>query len=192
MKTGEGWKFLDPTGCTYYEGTATQYPLPRPGETWGPWLEHPSPAVPDGQDCGPGRFHVMRRLDARYAPRNWWPWRAEYSGVIGSSEEKLGVKAVRLRRVSPEEFHDLIRTGECQGANLQGANLQGADLRDANLRYTNLWYADLRDANLQGADLRDADLRYASLWDASLWDANLLGASLRYADLQGAITNRHK
>jgi len=198
---GRGWKFLNQYGATEYEGVETIDPLPRPDEKWGPWLTHPEPAEPDGKDCGAGRWHVMKKLSARYAPVGWWPWFCEYRGIIGESKEKVGVRELRLKRVSKRVFWRIIRLGWCCGADLRYANLQGADLRSANLqgadlRYADLRYADLRDAdlrsaNLQGADLRYADLRYADLRYANLRyadlrSANLQGADLRYADLRDA------
>ena len=214
---GYGWKFLTPLGST--EGNdvpgnehkrgqtaATYYELPRPGRKWGAWQVYPRPHAPDGKDCGDGRWHIMKRLDARYAPESWWPWFAEYRGVIGESDEEIGVSELRLRRVRPEVFWRIARFGYLQnahlygahlcganliGANLSGANLFGADLRDANLSGANLsgadlFGADLRDANLSGADLSNADLSGANLSGASLFGANLSGADLSGADLSGA------
>jgi len=209
---GYGWKFLTPWGSTEGYDTlgiarkrgqtaATYYELPRPGQKWSEWQVHPQPDAPDGEDCGRGRWHVMKRLDARYAPKSWWPWFAEYRGVIGESEEKAGVSELRLRRVRPEVFWRIARLGHLCGANLRGAalrdanlrgaNLRGADLRDANLRGANLCGADLsgtalRYANLRGANLRGADLRGANLCGANLRNADLYGADLRGADLRGA------
>ena len=136
-RAGRGWKFLDPTGCTYWDGAEFQYPLPRPGEKWGPWITAPKTADYDGDDCGHGRLHIMNRLDARYAPSNWWPWFAEWRGLVGRSNEKTGASAVRLRRVSPRVFARIIRLGWCAGAVVRDANLRGADLSDADLRDAN-------------------------------------------------------
>jgi hypothetical protein len=194
-----GWKFLTPWGTTeqYY----TEYPLPAPGKKWGAWLEHPQPAATDGNDCGAGRWHVMKRLSAEYAPRNWWPWFAEARGIVGEGAEKFGATAIRLRRVRPAVFARMIRLGWCKGANLyraylrdanltganlESANLEGAYLRDANLTGANLESAYLRDANLTGANLESAYLRDADLTDAYLRDANLTGANLTGADLYRA------
>ena len=176
-----GWKFLTPYGATEYNRKETLYPLPQPGEKWGPWIKHPEPAEPDGCDCGAGRFHVMRKLDACYAPTNWWPWFVEWRGSVGKSDEKLGCHELRLRRVPKRVFWKIIRLGWCRGANLRGANLRGADLRGANLRGAILREADLRGANLWGAILRGANL----------WGANLWGADLRGADLRGAMIDKY-
>jgi hypothetical protein len=155
-----GFKFLDPTGATYHNGNATIYPLPGPGEKWGPELVHPNPAEPDGSDCGPGRYHIMKRPTNPYGPRNWWPWYVVSTGeTIGESSEKFGTAALKLRRISPAVWHRIIRLGWCRDANLRGANLRGADLR----------YADLRGADLRGADLRGADLRYAAYNTYTRW-----------------------
>lgn len=137
----KGFKFLSPLGAT--EGrdmpgashkrgqqAATYYPLPLPWEKWGQWLTHPDPVF-DDKDCGPGRFHLMNKLDARYAPKDWWPWFASGRGVTGSSNEKTSVAEVRLRRIRPEVFWRMIRFGWCKGANLYGANLSSADLERA-------------------------------------------------------------
>ena len=188
---GRGWKFLNQYGATEYEGVETIYPLPRPDEKWGPWLTHPEPAEPDGKDCGSGRWHVMKKLSAQYAPIGWWPWFVEYRGIFGESDKKVGVRELRLRLVPKRVFWRVIRLGWCKGSNLwnavlwnadlRGANLRGANLRDANLRYADLRNANLRDANLEGADLRYADLR----------DADLRYADLEGADLRGIITNEY-
>ena len=134
MKTftpGNGIKFLTPWGTT--EQHYTEYALPQPGEKWGAWMEHPAPAAPDGNDCGPGRYHVMKSMSAQHAPRNWWPWWVQYEKIVGESEEKIGVVRLRLRRIRPATFYRLIRAGWCVGANLRGANLRGACLYNADL-----------------------------------------------------------
>ena len=196
-----GWKFLNPYGATVHFGTETLYPLPRPGEKWGPWFEHPEP-VTDGQDCGPGRYHVMRRLDARYAPANWWPWYAQAEGLAGESAEKYGCHRLRLRRVTCRVFWRIIRLGWCHSSNLSGAdlsranlsradldgaNLDGADLSGADLYRADLYRADLSGANLDGANLAGADLYRANLSRANLSRADLSGANLDGANLDGAI-----
>lgn len=155
---GEGWKFLDPTGATHHEGEAFVYALPGPDQDWGPWTVHPDPVEPDGEDCGKGRLHVMNGLNAVYAPSAWWPWRAQYSGVIGESPEKVGAIAIRLKRVSKYDFWQMLRGGEGQGAYLRRANLEVANLKGANLKGANLWRANLWRANLRGANLEGADL----------------------------------
>ena len=140
---GRGFKFLNGYNATTYDENDFIYPVPGPNEKWGAWFAHPDPAKPDGNDCGAGRLHVMRKLDAAYAPTNWWPWFCEYRGVIGESEEKLGVREIRLRRIPQHIFWKIIRLGYCRNADLRNANLRNADLRNADL-----WNADLWDANL--------------------------------------------
>jgi hypothetical protein len=162
---GYGWKFLNPYGATTRNGVETLYPLPRPDEKWGPWFKHPTPAEPDGEDCGSGRWHVMNRLDARYAPSDWYPWFVEWRGLIGKSQEKTGVAELRLRRLPLKVFIRLLRWG--YGCN---ANLRGADLYGANLHGANLYEADLRGADLYGANLYEADLYGANLYEANLSD----------------------
>jgi hypothetical protein len=183
-----GWKFLDGSCSTTHEGIITSYPVPAPGEKWGPWMEHPRPAKPDGQDCGPDRYHIMKRPSATYAPVGWWIWYARYEDqdIIGESDEKTGVKRVSLRRVTRKSFMRMIRLGWMCDANLCHANLRYADLRRADLCHANLCDANLRDADLRGADLRGADLRDADLRDADLRDADLRDADLRDADLRDA------
>ena len=150
---GYGFKFLNGYGATVYNNKDFIYPLPQPSEKWGPWIEHPEPSKPDGNDCGGGRLHVMKKLSADYAPSGWWPWFCEWEGLIGESDEKEGVIRLRLRRIPRKVFWKIIRMGYCKGADLWGADLWKADLRGANLRE-----ADLRGANLWEADLRKADL----------------------------------
>jgi len=125
---GIGWKFLSPNCTTEYQGVEFAYPTPAPGKVWSEWFAHPNPALADGYDCGPGRLHVMRKLDARYAPKPaWWPWFVQYRDVIGSSVEKVGVRELRLRRVNKHTFWRIIRLGWCMGANLRDADLRGAE-----------------------------------------------------------------
>jgi hypothetical protein len=174
-----GFKFLTPYGATEHEGQMFQYHLPAPGRKWSETTWHPKPAPkPDGKDCGAGGLHLMKHLDARYAPRNWWPWFARAEGlVLGESDEKLRVQGVSLRLVRKEVLWRALRPPFNWGT---GADLYGANLRGANLRG-----ADLRGADLRGADLRGADLRGADLEGADLYGANLDGA-----DLYGAHSNR--
>ena len=153
---GYGWKFLNSYGATTRDGTETLYPLPRPEEKWGPWLVHPRPAQPDGRDCGAGRYHIMKHLNALYAPKDWWLWFAEYRGVVGENMEKAGVHEVRLRRVTKKVFSRLLRWGYGLGAHLYGANLEGANLECANLYGAHLERANLDGAHLYGANLEGA------------------------------------
>jgi hypothetical protein len=172
-----GFKFLDASGATHRNGIETVYPLPAPGEKWGPEFIHPDPAEPDGNDCGPGRWHVMKKPNARYAPPNWWPWYVRSTGtVLGDSNEKYGTTALQLRRISPRTWHRMIRLGWCSGAELTGSYLYGADLTGANL-----YGADLYGANLTGADLTGANLTGANLYGADLRRAELTGADHNYS-----------
>jgi hypothetical protein len=148
------YKFLDPIGVTYQsDGRVMYYNLPgcetlqRLDEfAWPMWgntalTRHPDPAEPDGDDCGAGRIHLMHRLDARYAPRRWWPWWACNGGrIIGESTEKVAVSGVWLRRISRQELWWRLRRGEGRKADLRWAdlcwaNLRGADLYEAVLRW---------------------------------------------------------
>ena len=157
MDTGYGFKCLDPTGATYHKrrngSSEMLYALPHPGEKWGPWMEHPQPAEPDGASCGPGRYHVMLKLSAVYAPTNWWPWFVQWSGQIGADNEKVSVAKLRLRRISPAVLARALRPpfnwgymADLRKAGLYMANLRGANLREADLRVANLREADLRGA----------------------------------------------
>lgn len=128
-----GFKFLDLAGRTTWNGLVTQYPLPAKGDKWGPWFQHPTPAEPDGKVCGPGRWHVMKCIDARHAPANWRLWFAECRNIVGEDEEKIGATEIRLREVRSEVFWRMIRFGWCANANLRGADLTVADLTVANL-----------------------------------------------------------
>jgi len=196
------FKFLDPTGATYWNNQETVYALPHPGEKWGPWMTHPHPGEPDGQACGPGGYHAMKRCDATYAPVNWWPWWVQVRRILGQDDEKVRAVEIRLRRISPRIWHRWLRLGlggtdanlrwaylrwaDLRGADLSGADLSGAYLRGADLRGAYLRGADLSGADLSGADLREADLRRAYLRWAYLTGADLRGADLRGADLREA------
>ena len=177
------FKFLDPSGCTYYDGIPFAYNLPARGQKWSEWTVHPEPADPDGAACGPGRLHLMNRLDARYAPANWWPWWARGVHAVGGDGEKTAFGAVQLRRIDRRVFWRCLRPPFNWG---KGADLRRADLRRADLRSANLWGADLRRADLRGSNLRKADLYGADLRGADLYGANLYGANLTRADLSGA------
>ena len=150
------FKFLDPTGCTYYEGSPFVYNLPRRGEKWAITM-HPDPAEPDGYACGPGRLHIMRKLDAMYAPRFWWPWWAKAVGEeTGSDNEKVSARGVALRRITPHVLWRALRLPFNWGRN--------ADLAGANLRIADLTGADLRGAYLRGAYLTDARWNRHTRW----------------------------
>ncbi len=120
-----GWKFLNPRGATVREGVEYVYVLPAQGEKWGAWMRHPAPAEPDGKACGPGRWHIMRRLDACYAPKSWRVWFAEARGVTGEDGEKFGAIEVRLRRVTPRVLWRMIRWGWCAGPTCAGPTWKG-------------------------------------------------------------------
>ena len=186
------FKFLDPTGATYWNNQETVYALPHPGEKWGPWMTHPHPGEPDGQACGPGGYHAMKRCDATYAPVNWWPWWVQVRRILGQDDEKVRAVEIRLRRISPRIWHRWLRLGlggtdaNLRWAYLRWADLRGADLSGADLRGADLRGAYLRGADLRGADLSWADLRWANLSVANLSEANLRGANLRRANLTKA------
>ena len=150
-KYAYGWKFLTPYGTTEYDDQLFCYNLPLADEKYGAPTSHPDALKTFDTDnnCGPGRLHLMNKLDARYAPKGaWWPWFARYKtpDLVSKSDEKVGVTSLELRRVTKRAFWRMIRLGWCSAA-----NLRDADLRDANLRHANLW---------------DADLWHANLWDA--------------------------
>jgi len=188
------WKFLDPSGCTYYEGKPFVYNLPGRGEKWKR-TDHPDPvASADGRACGPGRLHLMNSLNARYAPHRWQPWAARgVALLVGGDCEKTGYTAVELRRVPAPVFWRALRPpfnwgcrADLSGANLSGANLYRADLSGANLYRADLSGANLSGANLSGANLYRADLSGADLSRANLYRADLSRANLYRADLSGA------
>jgi len=196
------FKFLDSSGCTWYDGQPFAYNLPRRGEKWA-LTEHPDPGMPDGEACGPGGLHAMRSLSARYAPSHWWPWYCREAGTrLGEDAEKVRNTALELRRMTKQAFWRSLRPPfnwgneadlrqvDLRGAILRGAILRGAYLRGAYLREADLREADLRGAILRGAILRGADLRGADLSGAYLRRADLSGANLHGADLHGADLDR--
>ena len=129
------WKFLTPNGATEYQGKEFFYNLPQNGEKWSQPTMHPNPFdEPDGNDCGEGGLHLMKKLDAQYAPRNWWPWYARPAGVVlGESDEKIRCQGVQLRRVSKRVFNWMLRSGVLRGADLSWADLSWANLSGADL-----------------------------------------------------------
>jgi len=151
------WKFLTPDGCTYFGRKPFVYNLPRRSEKWAR-TDHPAPDEPDGWPCGAGRLHLMKSLDASYAPNSWWPWWARGIGLVGEDGEKSAYQSVELRRISRRLFWRCLRPPFNWGCR---ADLRGADLRGADLRGADLSGANLRRANLHGADLSEADLRWA-------------------------------
>ena len=173
------FKFLTPWGTTENDQYGSfVYNLPGQGEKYGRPTVHPNSLseFDNNSDCGEGRLHVMNILDAQYAPRQWWPWFAVSNSIVSQSAKKSGVVELRLRRISPQLFHWMIRRGWTSEANLSEANLSEANLSGA----------DLSGADLSGADLRWADLSEADLSRANLSRANLSGADLRWANLSGA------
>jgi hypothetical protein len=90
----------------------------------------------------------MLKLDARYAPINWWPWLVEFDAIVGHDDEKAGVLRLRLRRISPTALARALRPPFNWG--------RDANLRDANLWNANLWNANLRNANLTKDQLATA------------------------------------
>jgi len=201
------FKFLDSSGCTWYDGQPFAYNLPRRGEKWA-LTEHPDPGMPDGEACGPGGLHAMRSLSARYAPSHWWPWYCREAGTrLGEDAEKVRNTALELRRMTKQAFWrslrppfnwgnkaDLrqvdLRGAILRGAILREANLRGAYLRRADLRWASLYGTDLHGADLYRADLREADLRQVDLRGADLCEADLRGANLSGADLRWARLRR--
>jgi len=169
------WKFLSPNGATEYGGKEFFYNLPANGKKWSAPTWHPNPLdEPDGRDRGPGRLHLMKEFDAKYAPSNWWPWYARPVGVVlGESDKKVSCQGVVLRRVPKRVFWRMIRLGWLRGADLRRSHLQDANLRGANLRGANLREAILEEANLKGANLRSANLRRAHLRDAIMPDGEI-------------------
>ena len=184
VKYRYGFKALDQTGCTYFEGQAFVYNLPRRGEQWA-LTEHPEPGQFDGNECGPGGLHVHNRLSLEYGPPGSWPWFARYrvEAVLGSSEQKTRVTQMELRRIHPRVLARALRPpfNWGKGANLRWANLSGADL----------YGADLSGADLSGADLSEVDLSEVDLCEADLYRAYLRGADLSGANLDEANWNKY-
>ena len=137
--TGYGFKALDPTGATYYGSKRFAYPQPRPGEKWGPWFAHPNPAEPDGQECGPGGWHVHKRLSLQYGPPGAYPWFVQWRGLLGEGADKVRVRELRLRVITPKALARALRPpfNWGTGADLRRANLSRADLYGANLSGAN-------------------------------------------------------
>jgi len=172
MDSGYGFKALDPTGATYpdnrRDGSGVMlYALPRPDEKWGPWMDHPNPAEPDGRECGHGRFHIWSSLSLEYGPRNPWPWFVQWEVKIGGDGRKLGVRRLRLRRISPRVLARSLRSPFNWGF---GACLSNICLSGANLYAANLYAANLRDADLSDANLRDAIANEYTSWTTDIPD----------------------
>lgn len=201
-----GFKFLDPTGCTYYDGELFQYNLPQRGEKWGQPTMHPEPGKPDGEACGAGRLHQMKGMGAQHGPANWWPWWSRgIAELVGQDEEKRGWHGLELRRISPQIFARCLRPpfnwghqGNLSWVNLYGADLHGADLygavlRGADLSYANLRGVDFRRADLCRANLREANLSWSNLYGVDLREVNLSQANLYETNLrEAALTNEQR
>jgi hypothetical protein len=85
-----GFRFLNAAGGTKPGSDREHYSvLPRPGQKWSDWTEHPNPASPSRLACGPGRLHVILQLYAKYAPAGWWVWYARWrpEDELGRSSE---------------------------------------------------------------------------------------------------------
>jgi len=141
-----GFKALDPTGCTYFNGEQFVYNLPSRGEKWAT-TEHPEPGVVNGDECGAGGLHVHNRLSLEFGPPGAWPWFVRYriEDVLGGGEgyDKTRVIRLELRRISPRVLARSLRPPFNWGYE---ANLCGANLYEANLCGANLYGANLRGA----------------------------------------------
>jgi len=197
--SGYGFKNLDPHGRPHpsrRDGSdVMQSDLPKAGEKWGPWQTHPNPAEPDGRGCGPGRYHVWRRLHSLYVAHDWWPWFVQWRGLIGWDANKVGVRELRLRRIEPKVLWRGLRLGwgwrvSLSRLDLCDADLHGANLCAADLFYSDLCNANLRDAVLWDADLSNVDLSGADLYGADLHNKKLHTAYLTHAKLKGAKYDR--
>ena len=93
------YKFTKENLTTTYDGTSFQYKI-------GEWVSAPGVAVPDGNDCGPNRLHLMKSINPKYAPPYFICHEAEGDGIIGESSEKAGYKRVRLVRTLTDEELD--------------------------------------------------------------------------------------
>jgi len=136
-KIVKGLKFLTHGCSTIREGVEYSY-----APAINQWMQHPAPAEWDGKDCGAGRWHVMARFSAVYAPANWVAWRAYGRGVVGYSNEKFGCTEIMIQPIPLRVWYRYIRRF--------GLN---ADLSNANLIGANLYKADLSGADLSNADL---------------------------------------
>jgi len=96
------FKFLNHNNATIYRGQDTVYPVPEQGEKWGPWFKHPDPYEYDGKACGPGGWHLMKRLDAFHAPTGWWPWWAEGRGWSEKITKRRGIERSACVALSPK------------------------------------------------------------------------------------------
>lgn len=164
---GYGWKFLSRRGSTIWRqpgtclGRETFYKLPREPYTWGPWMKHPDPyPITLENPCGSGRYHIMKRLDARYAPAVWWPWFAEYRYPLGEDYEKLGARWIRLMMVTRQQLIDLANVGQMQGSCLERLDLRGImetwkqpmTFTDSTLKNSNLNESTLGAVVVSGGD----------------------------------------
>ena len=195
-----GFKFLR-HGQTENPVTGARFTYATPGIT-----VHPEPLARKGGGgiAGPGRIHVMRRLDAAYvsAPWDsiWWVRRwglAAYGEAedgepvvrlfegdcLGANAKKFAVHWVELVPVRPEALARMLRPPFCWGV---GSDLQHLELPGADLRGARLAWADLQGVDWRGADLREADLSHAAMPGSYLMGANLRGANLKEANLVAA------
>lgn len=153
------FKFTSPCGETCYHQKHTLY---TPGRR--------TPRLPDferdGQACGPGRYHLVKIVDARYAPPNWVLWRARGYTMGGQNNKKASFAQVilRPRPITPRVIARFIRMHGAPNADLRYANLRNANLRNANLRDANLRNANLYNAILYNANLRNAAANSRTLW----------------------------
>jgi len=198
-----GFKFLTPRGTTTWDDEEVVYPLPAPYEKWGPTLRHSCPAQPEPDvhsACGPGRFHLMRRLDNKYQKGPWWVWYAKYEKLIAEDEEKLGVDGVRLRHITPRHLFTMARIGMLKNISLQYLYLINADWRRgkfqlSDLSYTimrggDFQYADLDNAKLCDCDMRVCDFRYANLADVNMYYGNFSGCLFYKTNMDG-VAGKH-
>jgi len=196
------YKFVTKEGTTSHEGIVQNYSLPILNDdgsyTPGEWVQPQDRILAlyeDTEDCGANRLHLMKSINAIFAPKYWVCYIAEGDTLVGESDEKASYQRVRL--LEPVDIPLLAREGRLKGANLQWIDLQGAyllwaDLHGADLHGANLQGADLLGVDLQGAYLRRADFQGAYLHGANLWGADLLWANLteeqrEYAVSRGAI-----
>lgn len=196
-----GFKFLSPLGGTN-EGDKSRefyYRLPYQGQKWSDWTMHPTPAKPDGADCGYGRLHVMLKPSSMYAPpygQIWFArWRPDME--LGRSQEKAGVTGLQLRRIKTATLARLIRYGfflKAYGLNaeLNNLRLNDIDLRKSNMRFLISWYSNFSSSRLTGAILMSADMRYCIFNSANMqgvvgFRANFTRASMREVNFSGAI-----
>lgn len=196
-KVIQGWKMLSPDNATYGrspEGrensrnpmeATTSYPVPD-GSGWGPWYDHPNPAkMYDGRECGEGGWHIMTTpsFDALYAPKSWWPWRAEIKGIIGTGADKARGTSIRLKRINYLEFISVLQSGLCEGSDLSGIRLYGDQ---SNLDGLKLRGVRLQDAVFQDCTIVNSDFTRANLNDAIFESVGFVNCNLTDAMISSA------